>query len=260
MTDNRATTDGTPAAERLEALGLLAGGIAHELSSPLLAITQNVQFASESAGQFGRLLAAADDLSRANTAEFEARRATYLALRADLDSRGVLSELEPALADAALAAERAATLVRVLADYDEASSVDGAVDVNRVLDSMIQLARNAWKHVADVRRLFDENLPAALTNEAELSLRCLRFIVEAARGIQRRREQEPEWRGEIEVSSRARDGRIELAISHEGIPEGVTPPLVRRHGHVDGAARVTWAIDLPSVTVPDRRQHGSVHQ
>lgn len=140
--------------ERLASVGTLAAGVAHEINNPLAWISSNLQYALEELTQL-----------RATT------------------SLPLLDEVNEALKDARVGAERVTTIVRDLKLFARAQDDSaGLVDVRRVLESSITMARNEIRHRAHLERRFDD-VPMVKANEGKLSQVFLNLLINAAHAV-----------------------------------------------------------------------------
>lgn len=140
--------------ERLASVGTLAAGVAHEINNPLAWITSNLQFALE---ELARVKLETAHLS--------------------------LDEVSDALNDARAGADRVSTIVRDLKVFSRAPDEQtGLVDVRRVLESAVTMARNEIRHRANLERRFDE-VPLVKGNEGKLSQVFLNLLINAAHAL-----------------------------------------------------------------------------
>ncbi|HTA21525.1 MAG TPA: ATP-binding protein, partial [Polyangia bacterium] len=141
-------------AQKLEALGRLAAGIAHEINNPLAFVIANLQYVR------GALDAPAAELSRAP-----------------------LDELSAALAEACVGGDRIKQIVRDLKAFaqphDESLAV---VDVRPVLDFSIKMTAAELRRRAQVVTRFDE-VPAVWAISGRLEQVFVNLLVNAAQAI-----------------------------------------------------------------------------
>jgi CheY-like chemotaxis protein/two-component sensor histidine kinase len=136
---------------------------------------------------------------------------------------GRLADVAQSLSDAQQAADRVRIIVRDLRLFSRADEeVRGPVDVRRVLDSSLSMARNEIRHRANVRRDYGE-VPPVDGNEARLGQVFLNLLVNAAQAMPEGRSTE----NQIVVSTRASAGQvmIEIGDSGAGIPPDVLPRI-----------------------------------
>jgi signal transduction histidine kinase len=187
-------------AQKLESVGRLAAGIAHEINSPLQAMMTNLEFVSDSVDELLAIARAAADPVKAD----------------ELDYLG--ENLPSALAGTRASLERTAAIVRsvkTFADPDGAST--SRVDINGALASTLEISRNEYASIADIQTAFGE-LPLVECYPGELNLALLGIVTNAAHAIG-----ETGRRGVITVSTSVERGavQIEIADTGNGIPQAI---------------------------------------
>jgi signal transduction histidine kinase len=196
--------------ERMASVGTLAAGVAHEINNPLSVVVGNLEFVTA-------------DLRRISELVAGLRKQDATAMAASIDTLvGRLAEIGPSLQDAQQAAERVRIIVRDLRLFSRADEeVRGPVDVRRVLDSSLSLARNEIRHRAQVQRNYGEVAPVD-ANDARLGQVFLNLIVNAAQSLPEGRTAE----NRIVVATSSVDGRVIVEISDTG--SGIPPEVLPR--------------------------------
>lgn len=212
-------------AQKLESIGHLAAGIAHEINTPTQFVGDNIRFLSDSftdllpvLAQHRKLLAAAKTGSCAPDL-IEACEAD--AQRADLDY--LEEEIPKAIMQTAEGTDRIAKIVRAMKDFAHPDSDDKTpVDLNKAIESTVMVARNEWKYVADLTTDLAPDLPLVPCLLGRFNQVILNMIVNAAhaigdvvKGTGRK--------GAITIASRRVDAGVEIRITDTGtgIPENI---------------------------------------
>ena len=213
-------------AQKLEAIGHLAAGIAHEINTPTQFIGDNIRFLHDAfAGlksvlaHYERLLAAA----RSNALSREIVEEASAAI-ANADTGYLLEQIPMALQDALDGVGRVSTLVTAMKEFSHPGEKEKvALDLNKAIAGTIMVARNEWKYVADVETDFDPALPAVLCLRSEFSQAILNLVVNAAHAIADVVADGRSEKGKITVRTRNCEDWVEIRIqdSGTGIPENV---------------------------------------
>jgi PAS domain S-box-containing protein len=167
--------------QKLESVGQLAAGIAHEINTPIQFVGDNVRFLREAFEGLSRVVASyrRDHDSSDPTVPSEARR---LDTETDVD---YLTEEIPGAIDQTLeGVEQVATLVRAMKAFGHPSSEDKApVDINEAIRNTLVVANNELKYIADVVTDLGE-LPPVWCHLSDINQVLLNLVVNAAHAIQ----------------------------------------------------------------------------
>lgn len=158
--------------QKLEAIGQLAAGVAHEINTPIQYLGDNLEF-------FRDVLDAVQALVNDNR---EALAGANGELPHDLDF--LLEEAPEALSQARDGVSRVATIVRALKEFSHPSS-DDLMPANLVqnLKSTITIACNEWKYHATLETDFEDALESVYCYPGDLNQVFLNLIVNAAHAI-----------------------------------------------------------------------------
>ena len=211
-------------AQKLEAVGSLAAGIAHEINTPIQFIGDNIRFLLDSFADLARVLHAYRKLGQAagrcGRACGPALEVAAAEEAADLDF--IKEETPKAIAQALEGVTRVATIVRAMKEFAHPNpSEKAATDLNRALESTLIVARNEIKYVANVETDLQE-LPLVQCNGGDMNQVFLNLLVNAAHAI-KDRDDGNGHKGVIGVRTRREGDQVVISISDTGcgIPENI---------------------------------------
>jgi signal transduction histidine kinase len=207
-------------AQKLESIGQLSAGIAHEINTPTQFIGDNVRFLDESTREVFALL----DTLETHAADHGSVDGARLAAACESADLGYLREEIPkAIAQSLDGVGRIAKIVGAMKEFSHPSVERTAYDLNRAIASTITVASNEWKYVADVRTEFDPSLPPVTVMPGAFNQVILNVIVNAAHAIAEANAATPMVKGLIVVTTRQIDAWAEIRIqdSGTGIPEKI---------------------------------------
>ena len=208
-------------AQKLESVGRLASGIAHEINTPLQFVGDSLHFLR---GAISDLLGVLSHYRVAREGGSLAPEACGAILEAEeaADIDYLVEQLPKAMDRAADGLERVSTLVRGLKEFAHPDLKDKALaDINHELATTLTIARNEYKLVADVETSFGE-LPKVSCVAGELNQAFLNLIVNAAHAVADV-VRGTEEHGRIRVETWHDDGAVFVAIGDTGggIPEAI---------------------------------------
>ncbi len=203
-------------AHKLEAIGQLAAGVAHEINTPTQYVTDNTTFLQSA---FDKLIlaitACRTALEPVTSAEADHARKVLQEARIDYKLKHVPRAIEQSLEGL----RKISSLVAALREFSHPSKgCKDDVDLNATIQTTIEVARNEWKYCAEMETDLDAALATVWCLRDEMNQVFLNLIVNAAHAIGER-----ETLGKITVRTRADgdDAVIEVSDNGAGIPEAI---------------------------------------
>lgn len=223
ITERRALESQLRHAQKLEGIGQLAAGIAHEINTPTQFVTDNLTFLRDSWKSTHELLEQYRETVR-NAEEALPKDVTAALRQAEkaCDLEFIATEVPRAIDQSLDGARRVAKIVRAMKEFSHPDSADKtATDLNKAIASTITVARNEWKYVSEIATEFDEALLPVVCYPGDINQVVLNLIVNAAHAIKEKIKEGE--KGTITVSTRMRGESVEIAVKDtgSGIPEAI---------------------------------------
>ena len=213
-------------AQKLESVGQLAAGIAHEINTPTQYIGDNVRFLKDAFQDLKSLLATYERLlaaANANALSGEIVQEVVAAVER-ADSGYLLEEIPKAIEQTLEGVTRVSRLVGAMKEFSHPGTKEKIpLDLNHAIENTITVARNEWKYVADLETEFDPLLPLISCQPGEFNQVTLNLIVNAAHAIADVVGKGGSTKGKIKIQTRDSTEWVEIRIQDtgSGIPEKV---------------------------------------
>ncbi len=209
-------------AQKLESVGQLAAGIAHEINTPTQFVGTNIDFLEEASQDINCFME--QILTITKTLPQEQADAIAAAVE-EMDWEYLAEEIPLAISQSHEGVKRASSIVRAMKEFSHPGSKDKAPqNLNDILQTTITVARNEWRYVADMELDLDSDLPQVPLLADEMGQVILNILVNAAHAIAEKLGENPEGvKGTITINTRKSGNSVELRIqdSGAGMPEKV---------------------------------------
>jgi len=199
-------------AQKLESVGQLAAGVAHEINTPIQYVGDNAKFLEDAFRELIRASAAREGSTPSNADHESARDLEYLRKEVPV----AITEMQEGLG-------QVARIVRAMKEFSHPGPIDmAAVDINQAIESTVLVSKHEWKFVADLTTDLDPALPPVPCVAGELNQVVLNLIVNAAHAIGDA-VKDSGRKGRIHVSTRQLDWAAEIRVADTGtgIPESI---------------------------------------
>lgn len=218
-------------AQKLEAIGQLAAGIAHEINTPIQYIGDNIRFLQDSFSDIDGILDICAKIvqtskqdenknKKFHTADLECLEKSMV----EADIEFLQEELPQAIRQGLKGVQRVSEIVGAMRDFSHpGTDKKTLVDINQAISNTVTVARNEWKYVAELELDLDTNLPEVKCLVGEINQVILNLIVNAAHAIEEAATSRENDKGKITIVTLNKGDHIEIQVTDTGtgIPEDI---------------------------------------
>lgn len=202
-------------AQKLESVGQLASGIAHEINTPTQYVSSNLDFLNEAYDEISELLNQITDCVEQGS-DSTSEKISKLIEEADLDY--LREEVPSAIKQSSEGANRIRSIVLAMKEFSHPGSKQKEpADINKIITTTITVARNEWKYVSNVTTDLDPDLPAVNCLTDEVGQVILNLLVNAAQAIGEKLGRTPTGdKGAIHISTVQKNKQVIISINDNG--------------------------------------------
>lgn len=201
-------------AQKMETLGLLSAGIAHEINTPLQYVNDNLHFIKESFIHLNDYI---------QKVEINACDKENLAkIQKELETDYLKNEIPISIDSAYTGVNRIIRIIKAMKNFSHKSNNEKTLaDINKLLEDTITITRNDWKSIAEIYTFFENPILEVFCLPDELMQVFLNLVINSVHAIKTRKEQDNYLIGEIKVYTKEQQNYIEIIIEDNGcgIPE-----------------------------------------
>jgi PAS domain S-box-containing protein len=203
ITENRALRMRSNQSQKLESIGQLASGVAHEINTPTQYINDNTLFLKDA---FVKIISYVKDDKKQFSKEVSDDIAFYT------------DEIPKAIEQTIEGIGRISKIVSSMKQFSHPGSQQKIpYDVNKIIDDVVTITRNEWKYVSEMELVLDNTLPTIMCFPNAISQVILNIIVNAAQAINSRYGTENGIKGLIKIETWMKNQNVEIIISDNGI-------------------------------------------
>ncbi|MCB0337266.1 MAG: response regulator, partial [Bdellovibrionales bacterium] len=205
-------------ARRLELIGQLASGVAHEINTPTQFVGDNLEFLQDS---FGELIEAyrisRDACQQARCSEQESSELESQGGMEDSEFEYLSKEVPKAINRSIEGIKHVSEIVRAMNQFAHPGAKEKEeACLNELLQNTVIVSKNGWKNIARVDFNLDENLPRTKVVASEINQVILNIIMNASHAIETRLAGQPDLEGVISIKTWADEWHIHFAIADNG--------------------------------------------
>ncbi|MFH0974474.1 MAG: response regulator [Spirochaetota bacterium] len=210
--------------QKLESVGRLSAGIAHEINTPTQYITDNTYFLKDAFSSLVPILHNIRELiqSGENASASFLKNIEKMVLNSDLNY--LTEEIPKAIDQSIEGLGRVAKIVQSMKSFSHPGTDSKVpISINNTIDNIITISRNEWKYAADITTHFNESLPSVLCYPGKFNQVLLNIIINAADAIKEKLGPNPVKKGLIDIITFMENDNVVIRIKDTGtgIPDKI---------------------------------------
>jgi len=210
----------------MESIGQMAAGIAHEINTPLQYIGDNARFLRDS---FVDILSLFKEYIKLvefnNTGMFSLEQLDAIEKsRKEKEFDYLADEIPEAINQSLEGIDRVNKIVQALKEFSHPGSDEKRPsDINRAINTTLNVSRNEWKYLAEMVTSLDMTLPLVPCYLNDFNQVMLNLIINAVHSIKEKAEINKGISGTISITTKLRGKWVEISVSDtgRGIPESI---------------------------------------
>lgn len=210
--------------QKMESVGQLAAGIAHEINTPIQFVGDNIQFLSDAFGDLFDLLHLYGELT--DTVEQNSEHSDLIQkikTQADVVDLGFLhEELPKAIEQSGDGIQRVAKIVRAMKEFAQpGSDQKTSLDINNLINNVLEVSASQWQNRMEVVCDFEENLPRISCMAGPMNQAILNIIANAFEAFSD--YDAPGGSGSLKITTRTIEEAVQICFLDNG--PGIAPEI-----------------------------------
>lgn len=199
-------------AQKLDSIGQMAAGIAHEVNSPMQYIGDNAQFLDHYLQKF-MACCHQEKIMKLLARELE---------REDFELDFVFDEMPKAINGIKYGVERVKKIITAMRGFTHVNTNQKSyADLNKSIEAALILSKHEWKYVAKIEKNLDQDIPPVFCNVDEISQVILNMILNSTHAIVEKVKQQSYNQGQIIIETKMSTNHVFIKIIDNGI--GIPP-------------------------------------
>lgn len=172
-------------AQKMESIGQLAAGIAHEINTPTQFVSDNLTFLRDSCSSVKELIELYRSAIRDNSGvSSPALVNTIQQAESTCDLDFIMTEVPRAIEQALDGTGRVAKIVLAMKEFSHPGSDEKQpADINRAILTSLTVSHNEWKYVAEAETVLQPDLQPVPCHVGELNQVLLNLLINSAHAI-----------------------------------------------------------------------------
>ncbi len=204
--------------QKMESIGQLASGIAHEINTPLQFVGDNTFFLKDGFESLLELIRLTDtSVQLSENFDIYKFKDEYAELKEEIDFEFLEEEIPIAIDRSQNGIERVSKIVKAMKSFAHPSGKKKTLsNINKGIEVTTAISKNEWKYAADLTLDLAEELPLVLCSLDEINQVILNMIINAAHAIEEKHGKNALDKGTINIQTGLEEDMVFIKISDSG--------------------------------------------
>ncbi|MBB6520338.1 PAS domain-containing sensor histidine kinase [Pseudoteredinibacter isoporae] len=242
-------------AQKLESIGQLAAGIAHEINTPAQFVGDNLTFIESSSKD---LISYVKDSLQSDSDNISLEKLN--SILEDIDFEFLEEELPDAIQQSKEGLDRINRIVGAMKNFSHPDGEEKQkIDLNKAIESTSIISKNEWKYLAEMTLELEDKLPPLSCHPSELNQVFLNIIVNAAHAIEQKYQ--GSGMGKIKIVTAKQGDNVLISIHDDGcgIPQSILNKIFDPFFTTKGVGKGTGQGLSISYSVIRDKHNGSIN-
>ncbi len=213
-------------AQKMESVGRLAAGIAHEINTPSQYVGDNTNFLKDAFTQLSEVITIYEELAK-NVIKGNDTGALLNDLtqkKIEIDLEYLLEDIPKAISQSLEGIKRVSSIVRAMKEFAHPGSEKKTLaDINSLIQTTVTVSRNEWKYAAEIEFDLTSELPPVPCYPGEINQVFLNLIVNSAHAVADAQKARGGGLGKIILHTHVKDRKVIIKVEDNGtgIPKSI---------------------------------------
>ncbi|WP_320008996.1 PAS domain S-box protein [Maridesulfovibrio sp.] len=207
-------------AQKLESIGQLAAGLAHEINTPVQYIAGNIDYLKESFTKMMRLIYFCDEsFKQYNNDTGNSILKAWDKAKSENDLDFLNEDIPEAFKETLFGVDQVSSIVKAMRNFSHpGSETKQSIELEETIKNIITVSRNEWKYSSDIITDFDPDLPTISCMPGSFNQAVLNILVNAAHANAEAAGTGPKKNITIKTRKKGNVAEISISDSGKGIP------------------------------------------
>jgi PAS domain S-box-containing protein len=214
--------------QKLESIGQLSAGIAHEINTPTQYVSDNITFLGVAFDSCLQIIRKTQSITNKKSSQITQQELDDIkTIFEDYDMEFVLDEIPLAIEQSSEGLQRVKNIISAMKSFSHSDRGEmSLVDIAEAIESTITVSRSEWRYIANLEVNYSEKPPKINCFRDEFNQVILNFIVNAAHAIEEKQGKNTETMGHINIDIHHQVNNIIITIKDDGI--GMNSEMMHR--------------------------------